>query len=136
MSQAQGVSVTELQEQIKGVVVGPDDPGYEEGRHVFFKGIDRRPAAIANVTGADDVAKVVTAAREGGLELAVRSGGHSRAGYGTTDGGIVIDLSGLKDVDIDTDAKTAWVETGNRAGEYMKATAGHCLLYTSDAADE
>jgi FAD/FMN-containing dehydrogenase len=126
MSQAQGV--TELQDQIKGVVVGPDDPGYEEGRHVFFKGIDRRPAAIANVTSAEDVARVVTAAREGGLELAVRSGGHSRAGYGTTDGGIVIDLSGMKGIDIDPDAKTAWVETGNRAGEYMKATAEHGLI--------
>jgi len=56
--------------------------------------------------------RVVSFARDRGLELAVRSGGHSRAGYGTTDGGIVIDLSGMKAVEIDADAKTAWVETG------------------------
>ena len=57
-----------------------------------------------------------------GLELAVRSGGHSRAGYGTSEGGIVIDLSAMKALDIDADAKTAWVETGITAGEYTIAT--------------
>jgi FAD/FMN-containing dehydrogenase len=118
MSSAQEVSIPDL----AGEVIRPEDPGYDEARQVFFKGIDRKPAAVARVAGADDVARAVTAAREGGLELAVRSGGHSRAGYGTSEGGIVIDLSGLKSLDIDTDANTAWVGTGIKAGEYTTAT--------------
>jgi FAD/FMN-containing dehydrogenase len=118
MSTAQEVSIPDL----KGEVIRPEDPGYDEARQVFFKGIDRRPAAVARVAGADDVARAVTAAREGGLELAIRSGGHSRAGYGTSEGGIVIDLSELKSLDIDADANTAWVGTGIKAGEYTTAT--------------
>jgi FAD/FMN-containing dehydrogenase len=90
---------------------------------VFFKGVDKRPLAVARVASADDVAAAVNAAREGDFELAVRSGGHSRAGYGTVDGGLVVDLSGLNDVEIDADGETAWVETGATAGEYMLATA-------------
>src|SRR5882724_10893091 len=122
MSQAQGVSINDLRDQLQGEVVVPEDPGYDEARQVFFKGIDRKPAAVARVADAEDVARVVTAAREGGIELAVRSGGHSRAGYGTSEGGIVIDLSGLKALEIDADAKTASVQTGITAGEYTKAT--------------
>jgi FAD/FMN-containing dehydrogenase len=122
VSSAPGVSIPDLQSELKGEVVGPEDPGYDEARQVFFKGIDRRPAAVARVANAEDVARAVTAAREGGLELAVRSGGHSRAGYGTSEGGIVIDLSGMKDLDIDADAQTAWVGTGIKAGEYTTAT--------------
>jgi FAD/FMN-containing dehydrogenase len=127
MSQAQGV-IPDLRDELEGEVVGPEDSGYDEARQVFFKGIDRRPAAVARVTSAEDVAKAVTAAREGGLELAVRSGGHSRAGYGTCEGGIVIDLSAMKGIDIDAEAKTAWVETGVRAGEYTTATGEHGLV--------
>ena len=122
MSQAQGVSIQDLQDELKGEVIVPEDPGYDEARQVFFKGIDRKPAAVARVAGAEDVARVVTAAREGGLELAVRSGGHSRAGYGTSEGGIVIDLSAMRALDIDADAKAASVQTGITAGEYTTAT--------------
>ena len=120
-SQSQDVSVADLQ----GEVITPDDAAYEEARRVFFKGFDRRPAAIVRPQGpqaAEEVAHAVNRAREGGLELAVRSGGHSRAGYGTTDGGIVIDLSGMNALDIDADAKTVWVETGTTAGEFTTAT--------------
>src|SRR4029453_18406348 len=94
---------------------------YDEARQVIFKGVDRRPAAVVRVASADDVARVITLARESGVELAVRSGGHSRAGYGTSEGGMVIDLSGMRALDIDADAKTAWVETGITAGEYTNA---------------
>ncbi len=116
--QSQDISISDLRSDLNGEVIGPDDAAYDEARQVFFKGVDRRPAAVARVAGADDVARVVTLARESGLELAVRSGGHSRAGYGTSEGGIVIDLSGMRALDIDADAKTAWVETGITAGEY------------------
>ncbi len=78
---------------------------------------------MARVAGADDVAAVVNAAREADLELAVRSGGHSRPGYGTVDGGLVIDLSAMDGVEIDADARAAWVETGAKAGKYTLATS-------------
>ena len=122
------VSIPTLQAELNGEVVGPDHPDFDGARHVFLKGVDQRPAAIARVADADDVARVVSLAREGDVELAVRSGGHSRAGYGTTDGGIVIDLSRLKALDIDADAKTAWVEPGITAGEYTNATAERGLV--------
>ena len=94
--QASDLVINQLRAELSGEVIPPDDPGYDEARQVFFKGIDRRPLAVARVVGADDVARAVSFARDNDLELAVRSGGHSRAGYGTTDGGLVIDLSGMK----------------------------------------
>jgi FAD/FMN-containing dehydrogenase len=118
---SQHISISDLRSDLKGEVIGPEDAAYNEARQVFFKGVDRRPAAVARVAGAVDVARVVTLARESGLELAVRSGGHSRAGYGTSDGGIVIDLSGMRALEIAADAKTAWVESGITAGEYTSA---------------
>jgi FAD/FMN-containing dehydrogenase len=114
--------VDELRAQLSGELVTHEDPAYDEARQVFFKGFDRTPLAVARVAGAEDVARVVTAAREGGLELAVRSGGHSWAGYGTSDGGLVIDLSAMKAMEIDADARTVWTETGITAGEYTAAT--------------
>jgi FAD/FMN-containing dehydrogenase len=116
--QSQDISISDLRSDLNGEVIGPDDAAYDEARQVFFKGVDRRPAAVARVADAHDVARVVTFARGSGLELAVRSGGHSRAGYGTSEGGIVIDLSGMRAIEIDADGKTAWVETGSTAGEY------------------
>ena len=120
--QAQDIPTSDLRSQLDGELITPDDPSYDDARHVFFKGIDRRPLAVARVAGADDIARVVTAARETGLELAVRSGGHSRAGYGTSDGGLVIDLSGMNGIEIDSDGTSAWVETGATAGQYTVAT--------------
>ena len=116
--QSQGISIP-ISSDLNGEVIGQTMP-LDEARQVFFKGVDRRPAAVARVAGADDVARVISFARESGLELAVRSGG-SRAGYGTSEGGIVIDLSGMRALDIDADAETASVQTGVTAGEYTSA---------------
>jgi FAD/FMN-containing dehydrogenase len=126
--QAHQIPIDDLRTQLEGELVTPEDPRYDEARQVFFKGVDRRPLAVARVAGADDVARVVNAARESGLELAIRSGGHSRAGHGTSDGGLVIDLSGMKALDIDADHRTAWVETGMTAGEYTVATGERGLV--------
>jgi FAD/FMN-containing dehydrogenase len=76
---------------------------------------------------AEDVSRVVTAARDSGLELAVRSGGHNRAGYSASEGGIVLDLSGMKGLEIDAEGRTAWVESGVTAGEYTNSTGEHGL---------
>jgi FAD/FMN-containing dehydrogenase len=108
-------------------VIGADDPRYDDVRRVFLTGLDRRPAAIVRATGPDDVARVVALARETGAELAVRSGGHSLAGYGTSEGGIVLDLSAMSALEIDADGRSAWAQTGITAGDYTRRTGLHGL---------
>ena len=120
-------SIPELRSGLKGRVIGPGDPEYDEARMVFSGTFDRRPAVIVRVADASDVARVISLARDTGLELAVRSGGHSGAGHSTTDGGIVLDVSEMKALDIDADGRTAWAETGLTAGEYSTAVAAHGL---------
>ena len=77
MKTSSPLSIPKLREDLTGRVIAPDDPDYDEARTVFVGGIDRRPAVIARVANATDVSRVVSLARETGLELAVRSGGHS-----------------------------------------------------------
>ncbi|HEX6231415.1 MAG TPA: FAD-binding oxidoreductase [Actinomycetota bacterium] len=121
------VSIQQLLAALTGRVIAPDDEGYDEARTPFYGGFDRRPLAIARVADADDVARVVELARETGAELAVRSGGHSLAGHSVSDGGIVIDLSDLRALDLDVEGRTAWAQTGLTAGEYTVAAGAHGL---------
>jgi FAD/FMN-containing dehydrogenase len=86
------ISIPQLRAVLNGRVITPEADGYDEARTVFYGGNDRHPAAIVRVADATDVSRVVALARESGLELAIRSGGHSTAGHSTTDGGIVLDL--------------------------------------------
>ena len=118
---ASDISIAELRSRVKGSVIAPDDPAYDDARRVFFTGFDRRPVAVVRPVDASDVAGVVTFARETGAELAVRGGGHSRAGFGTSDGGIVLDLSPMNAVEIDADGGHAWAQVGVTAGEYTRA---------------
>ncbi|HEU4673269.1 MAG TPA: FAD-binding protein, partial [Candidatus Limnocylindrales bacterium] len=97
-----------LRAQIHGTVLVPGDDGYDAARQVFPGDIDRHPAVIVRAADAADVGRAIAFARDAGLELAVRSGGHSAAGYSTTDGGLVIDLRGLDEITIDPEARTAW----------------------------
>jgi FAD/FMN-containing dehydrogenase len=121
------VSVPRLRAVFDGRVVAPGDPGYDQARTVFYGGIDRRPAVIVRPTTPAEVAHVVTLARDSGLELAVRSGGHSPAGHSVSDGGIVLDLGAMNALDIDVAGRTAWAQTGLTAGEYTTAAAVHGL---------
>jgi FAD/FMN-containing dehydrogenase len=121
------IPIANLRANLNGNVIAPDDPGYDDARRVFFTGFDRRPAAIVRVADASDVSRIVNVARETGAELAVRSGGHSRAGFGTSEGGIVLDLSEMNAVEIDAEGRTAWAQTGITAGDYTKATGEHGL---------
>ena len=116
-----------LRDEIGGRVLGPDDEGYDETRKVFSGEFDRRPGAIALVADEKDVSRLVRLAAETGAPLAVRSGGHSGAGHSTIDGGVVLDLRNLKQIDIDVDARTAWAQTGLTAAEYTNATGAHGL---------
>jgi FAD/FMN-containing dehydrogenase len=117
------ISTPQLVANLPGRVIGPDDPEYDQARTVFYGGFDRRPAVIVRVADAGDVSRVVSFAREAGLELAVRGGGHSVAGHGVSDGGVVLDLSEMRALDIDADRRTAWAEAGLTAGEYTSAAA-------------
>ena len=119
--------ISHLRAGLNGNVISADDPRYEDARRVVFTGFDSRPAAIVRAGDASDVARVVTLARETGAELAVRGGGHSRAGHGTSEGGIVLDLSRMNAVEVDPAGRTAWAQTGATAGAYTTATAEHGL---------
>src|SRR5262245_45125922 len=92
--------LADLRAELTEPAIGPADPSYDEARAVFMPAIDRRPAAIAYPVDAAEVASVVTFARERELELAVRSGGHSGAGHGVSDGGVVLDLARLNELEI------------------------------------
>jgi FAD/FMN-containing dehydrogenase len=106
----------------QGRLIGPDDADYSEARKVYNAMIDKRPALIARCSGPKDVARAVGFARDHGLLLAVRGGGHNGAGLGTCDDGVVIDLSLLNDIQVDPEARTVRVGGGSTWGEVDHAT--------------
>jgi FAD/FMN-containing dehydrogenase len=126
-TRTEALSIPEIRAAVNGRVIAPDDPDYDGARTVVAGDIDRRPAVIVRVADVADVRYVVGLARDSGLELAVRSGGHSGAGHGVTEGGIVLDLRDMKRIEIDVEGRTAWAEAGLTAGEYTNATGAHGL---------
>ena len=112
---------------LTGRVIWPNDAEYDGARASFYGGFDHRPAAIVRVADANDVARVISLARESGMPLAVRSGGHGVAGYGLPDGGLVLDLADMRSLVIDVQARTAWAETGLTAAAYSTAADAHGL---------
>ena len=116
-----------LAQELRGELITPGDPAYDEARHVWNGMFDRRPVAIAQVQGAVDVVAVVAFARETGLELAVRGGGHSTVGHSTVDGGLVLDLSRMKGVWVDPQAKVAYAQAGALWGDVDRETQAHGL---------
>ncbi len=107
---------------LRGAVILPGDAGYDDARRVANRVVDRRPAAIVQPVDSAEVARVVRFARQAGYPLAVRSGGHSLAGHGVADGAVVVDLSAMKAITVDPDARVATAQGGVLAGEYVKAT--------------
>ena len=103
-----------LDRAIEGRVIRPDAPDYDDARRTFNGMIDRRPAAIVRCTTDDDVGAAIGAARDHGLPLGVRGGGHSVAGSAIVEGGIVADLSPMRTVDIDPDGRVAHVGGGTQ----------------------
>jgi len=113
--------------QLHGGVTRPTDPDYDEVRALYNAMIDKRPALIARCADVDDVVASVNFGREQGLEIAIRCGGHNGPGLGSVDNGLVIDLSGLKTITVDPDAKTAAVGGGCLFGDIDAATHEHGL---------
>jgi FAD/FMN-containing dehydrogenase len=114
-----------------GRLIGPDDSDYDEARSLFNAMIDKRPALIARCATAGDVSKTVAFAREHGLPIAIRGGAHNGAGLGSVDDGVVIDLSLMRDVEVDPDARTVRVGGGCTWGEVDAATNEHGLATPS-----
>jgi FAD/FMN-containing dehydrogenase len=114
-----------------GQLIAPEDAGYDEARKLYNAMIDKRPALIARCAGPGDVAKAIAFARERDLPIAVRGGGHNGAGLGSVDDGVVIDLSLLRDIEVDPQARTVRVGGGCTWAEVDAATNEHGLATPS-----
>ena len=119
-----------FEKSFKGSILKPGDGDYDEGRTIFNAMIDRKPALIARCTDADDVAAVIALARNTGVPLTIRSGGHSVAGMSIADDAILLDTRGLNAVSVDPDEQLVRVGGGALWGEVDAATADHGLVTT------
>ena len=120
-------AVEQLSAGLQGTLIGQDHPEYEESRQIWNGMIDRRPALIVRCGSAADVVAAVNFAREQGLLISIRGGGHNIAGSAICDGGVVIDLSHMKNVRVDPGARRAFVEPGALLADVDAATQEHAL---------
>jgi FAD/FMN-containing dehydrogenases len=123
-----GKDTTEkLKRKVKGQIVLPSDPNYDEVRKIWNAMIDRRPAVIVQCAEADDVPHAIAFARENGLEISIRGAGHNIAGNALCDNGVMIDFSTMKNVHIDAQKKFAYVEPGATLANFDEAVQAHGL---------
>jgi len=120
--------LAELREAFAGNVLGPDDRGYDEARVCFNALVDRRPAVIARCLRAADVAAAFAFARAHDLEVAVRGGGHNPAGHCIVDGGLVVDLSHMRAIEVDADRRIARAQGGSTWLDFDRATQAFGLV--------
>jgi FAD/FMN-containing dehydrogenase len=123
-------SLDDLSARFSGVLLRPGESGYDEARKIHNGMIDKKPALIARCLGTADIVDAVNFARNHGLELAVRGGGHNVAGRAVCDGGLMIDLSLMKSVDVDVARRTARAQGGVTWGEFNRETQLHGLATT------
>ena len=121
-AQLDAEAVAGLTERVRGPVLAPADPGYDEARSIWNALIDRRPALIVQCSGAADVVDAVNFAREQGLVLSIKAGGHNVAGNAVNDGGIVLDLSQMRGVIVDPSSRTVRVQGGATWGDCDRET--------------
>lgn len=115
-------TIETLREAVRGQVITPSDPGYDDARAVYNGMHDRKPRAVVQCMDAADVMAVVAAGRDAGLDLAIRGGGHSVPGFGTVDDGLVIDLARMNNVQVDPGKRVARVGGGATWGDLDHAT--------------
>ncbi len=123
-------SIEELREQTRGAIITPDDEGYDEARRVHNGMFDRRPKVVVRAEQVSDVVAAVRFARERSLAIAIRGGGHSAPGFGTVDGGLVIDLSPMRTIRVDPKTRTARAGPGANWGDFNAATHAFGLATT------
>jgi FAD/FMN-containing dehydrogenase len=116
-----------LRGRLRGALCLAGEPGYEQSRAIWNAMIDRRPGAVVRAAGAADVVQTVDFARANGLLLSVRGGGHNIGGFAVTDGGLMLDLSPMKSVRVDPQARTARAEPGVTLGEFDRETQAFAL---------
>jgi len=122
-----GEAIGTLGERLEGRAIAPDDPGYDAARAVWNGGIDHRPAVLARCAGPQDVVTALAFAREHGLEVSVRGGGHNTGGAAVVPDGLVVDLTGLHEVRVDPDARTVRCEAGATLAQLDAASQAHGL---------
>ena len=127
MKQSLEEKMTELKNKLNGKVVLPDDSRYDEVRKIWNAMINKRPSAIVRCADANDVVHAVRFALEKGLETSIRGAGHNIAGNSICDNGLMIDLSGMKNVGVDVTNKRAYVGPGATLGDFDKAVQAHGL---------
>ena len=118
--------LAELAVTFAGEILSPGDAAYDECRRIHNGLIDKRPAVIARCRGAADIADAIALAQESGSEISVRGGGHNVAGRSVTEGGVMIDLSLMKGIHVDPDARTARAQgasSGASSTERRRCTA-------------
>ena len=125
-----GTALADLRGRVRGAVLTPGSPGYDERRRVWNALVDRRPAVIVACTGAHDVAEAIRFARAQRLSIAIRGGGHSIPGLSVCDDGLMIDLQPMKRVEVDPEHRIATAEPGLTWGELDRATQEHGLAVT------
>ncbi len=118
----------QLRRSFRGEIIEPGDAAYDEARRLWNAIHDRRPAVIVQPTGPDDVATAIRFARDRDLEITVRSGGHSAAGFGGANGGLLVDLSSMRGVVVDAASRTARANGGALLGELDVAAQAHGLV--------
>lgn len=116
-----------LKRKVKGQIVLPSDPSYDEVREIWNAMIDRRPALIVRCAEASDVVHAISFARENGLEISIRGGGHNIAGNALCDNGVLIDLSTMRRVRVNAEKKRAYVEPGATLADFDKVAQSHGL---------
>src|SRR4051794_38512830 len=121
---------TALRDRLGERILRPEDPGYHEARAIHNGLVDRRPALIVRCRSADDVVAALALARDEGLEVSVRGGGHNVAGRAVTDGGVMIDLAEMKAIAVDPERGTVTAQGGVTWGELNDATGAHGLAVT------
>src|SRR3954463_6702442 len=123
-------TLAEFEQGLSGRLIRPDDPEYDEARSIWNGAHDKYPAMVVRCAGVADVIRAVEFARSEALEVAVRGGSHSIPGFSTTDGGIVIDLSAMRGVQVDPEAGTARAEGGVQWGRFDHETQAFGLAVT------
>jgi FAD/FMN-containing dehydrogenase len=119
-----------LATDLEGSVLYPDDEGFAEATLLWNGMIKKRPAVVVRPASTQDVVRTVNFVRENGLQLSIKGGGHNIAGLGLSDGGLTLDMSGLKGVDVDTESRLARVGPGCTLGDVDQATQEHGLATT------